>query len=213
LLIIVADRPQGVTPGYLIDEVAIVAKGDADDVKICFVRTIRKLRKSQIVCVYVQQRAHVRTSLCVIGKQRGQPQVHSRCAKRRSQSTEDLFAWREHFRNLIVVSDAVEAVAHSHLELARTQHFHAQFVKRSPASPRVKSRIVRPIANQVVAFLILHYAANPAAEIVGIADGDASGLLGQIVEPFLNLEGRNPAIGQLLLDLIRIHFSGTVGRS
>src|ERR1043165_9747360 len=80
------------------------------------------------------------------------------------------------------VTDSIEAMAHVHLKLAGAGHLKCQMVKVTPAGAGIESRLIGPIADQVITFLLSQHAANPAAQIVRILDGPPARLVRPIIK-------------------------------
>src|SRR2546427_12487694 len=124
-------------------------------------------------------------------------------AKWRRQGLDQLL--REGARSLLPVFVAVtkKAVAHTHVELPRTRDLQRQSMKRAPSGFGIEGRIVRPIADQVKAFLIFHHAPNAATQVVGVADRNSPGLLRQEIKTLLRFKGGVATIAKLLFEILR----------
>ena len=72
-------------------------------------------------------------------------------------------------------------------------------MKSTAASARIEGHIVRPIANQVISFLIFQDALDATAQIIRISDGDAAGFARQKVEARLRFKSRVPATAHRFL--------------
>src|SRR5687767_12309925 len=108
-------------------------------------------------------------------------------SERRGQGADHLLAgclWR---RRPLVLTDAIESSAHTNVDLSRAQHLKTEFMKLAPAA-KVKGRIVRAIANQVVALLILQHPLHTAAQIIVVVNGDAAGLFRQETQTILRIQ-------------------------
>src|ERR1043165_8909837 len=114
--------------------------------------------------------------------------MHVGRAKRRCQGVEHRLAQRTRPRFLFI-ADAKKTVTHAHIELARTRDFQSQFVKCAAAGASVERRLVRTITDEIETFLILEPAANPAAEIIRVANRNPAGLPRKKIQSFLRLEG------------------------
>ncbi len=115
-------------------------------------------------------------------------------AKRRGQGADQLLRQRARPPLCVFVAVAKKAVAHTHVELARTRDFQCQFVKRAPAGLGIEGRVVRPIADQVIALLIFHHAPNADAQVIRVADRNSPGLLRQEIETLLCFKSGIPAV-------------------
>src|SRR5262245_28288107 len=106
-------------------------------------------------------------------------------AKRRSQRGDQFLrqgSWRRRF---FFVAASEKAVAHADAELSRTGNLQRQFMKCAPASPGIERRTVGTVANQIIALLIFHHAADSAAQIVRVSNRNASRLSREIVKTLL----------------------------
>ena len=92
--------------------------------------------------------------------------------------------------------------ATSDVELAGSRDFQGQLMKRTPSAFEVEGRVVRPIANQIIAFLIFNHAPNTATQVVGIANRDTASLLREKIKTLLGFKDRVATIAQLRFDLI-----------
>src|SRR6266550_16242 len=129
-------------------------------------------------------------------------------AKRRGQGAHQLL--RQGARRLphIFVAAAKKAVAHTYVELTRTRDLQRQSMKRAPSGFGIEGRVVRPIADQVKAFLIFHHAPNAATQVVGVADRNSPGLLRQEIKTLLRFKGGVATIAKLLFEILRAATAG-----
>jgi len=106
-------------------------------------------------------------------------------AKRRGQGADQLLRQCPRRLLCVFVAAAKKAVSHAHVELSRTRDLQRQSMKGAPSGFGIEGRVVRPIANQVKAFLIFHHPPNAAAQVVGVSDRDSASLLRQEIKTLL----------------------------
>src|SRR5215510_8675291 len=130
--------------------------------------------------------------------------MHPGGAERRNQRAHHLLGECFPDRLSILVGHAEETVAHSHREFAWPGYLQRQLMKSTPARARIESDAIRAIADQIVTLLILEHALDTAAQIVGIANCDATSFMREIVKTFLRLERDVAPIAQCLFNLRRV---------
>src|SRR6267142_860936 len=117
-------------------------------------------------------------------------------SKRRRQRAKQLLRQRSLYRRAHgVIGKTQEAVTHAYVIVPRSLNLQRELMKRASSGPGIKGRVVRTIADQVVAFLIFQDATDPPTQIVGISDGDTTCLSRQKIETLLGFEGSVTAVG------------------
>src|SRR5947209_19475733 len=150
--------------------------------------------EGEVTTVDVQHRTHKRTCFRVVAEQRSQLQTDAVRGEWRCERVKHLLRQRP-WDGLVFIAHAEKSISHAHVEFSRTRYLQSQSMKSTATSARIEGHIVRPIADQVISFLIFHHASNAAAQIIRISDGYAAGLARQKVEARLRFKGLVPAAG------------------
>ena len=100
---------------------------------------VHLIRECQSASVNVKERAHVRAAFRVVGKERREAYGNGIRAEWRDERVHYLFARSRFHAPPLIVADAEEAFAHTHVETSWPCYLERQVMKRASSRLRIES--------------------------------------------------------------------------